>query len=109
MDDSFQLVFMTAANKDEATTIAEALVSERLAACVNIVDSCHSIYRWQGKIVRDDEILMLAKIKATDFPAVEKKVLELHSYDVPEIIAVELAALASGYRAFLDDCLGNDP
>ena len=109
MDDSFRLVFMTAANKDEAATIAEALVGERLAACVNIVYGCRSIYRWQGKIVRDDEVLMLAKIKASDFAVVEKKVLELHSYDVPEIIAVDLTAIASGYRSFLEDCLGGNP
>ena len=109
MGDSFQVVFMTAPNKAEAAIIAEALVGDHLAACVNIVNACHSIYRWQGRIVRDDEVLMLAKIKASDFAALERKVLELHSYDVPEIITVELAAIASGYRAFLEDCLGGDP
>ncbi len=102
----YQIVFMTAASPEEADKIAEALVEEGLAACVNIVASCKSVYRWQGDIVKDDEVLMVAKTKRSLFAAVEKRVLELHSYDVPEIIAVNLTSIATGYRSFLVELLG---
>ena len=97
---------MTAATAEEAARIAEALVSEGLAACVNMVDSCKSVYRWKGEIVKDSEVLLLAKTHRAKFPELERRVTELHSYDVPEIIAVDVASAATGYGKFLEDLLG---
>jgi periplasmic divalent cation tolerance protein len=84
----FVLAFSTAASPDEARTIANALVSEELAACVNIIDSIHSIYRWQGAVESAAESLMLIKTRAGLLPAIESRLRDLHSYDVPELIAV---------------------
>jgi periplasmic divalent cation tolerance protein len=103
---TYQVVIMTASNAEEASRIAEALVAEKLAACVNMIDAITSVYEWQGDIVKDGEVLMLAKARAEDFAAIEKRVGELHSYDVPEVIAVDLEALSAGYAGWLGDVLG---
>lgn len=102
----YQIVLMTASSKEEAERIAEALVNEGLAACVNVVESCRSFYRWKGNLVRDSEVLMLAKTHRSKFREIEKRVSELHSYDVPEIIALDLISVAAGYRGFLEELLG---
>jgi periplasmic divalent cation tolerance protein len=96
---------MTAADAAEGERIAETLVNEGLAACVNIVDGCRSVYRWKGKLVKDGEVLLIAKVSRAAFPDIERRVTDLHSYDVPEIIAVDLANVAPGYLAFLNDAL----
>jgi periplasmic divalent cation tolerance protein len=102
----FKVVLMTAPNAEEASRIAEALVVDRLAACVNLIDGCSSVYRWQGKVVKDREVLMIAKTSAASFAALEKRVGDLHTYDVPEIVAFDLTALSPGYAAWLEDVLG---
>ncbi|MEJ2722695.1 MAG: divalent-cation tolerance protein CutA [bacterium] len=102
----YQLVFMTASGMDEAERIADVLVNGSLAACVNIVGGCRSIYRWKGELVRDEEVLMIAKTRQRDFDAIVDAVTGLHSYDVPEIIAADLANLSDGYAGFLKDSLG---
>lgn len=106
MTANYQIVFITAPTVDEAQTIARALVEESLAACVNIIEGCRSIYRWEGDIHTDQEVLLLVKTERRRFPEVEKRVSDLHSYDVPEIVALDLAALSAGYRRFLEDVLG---
>jgi periplasmic divalent cation tolerance protein len=103
---SYQIVFMTASSAEEGEKIAETLVTEGLAACINIVPACRSVYRWQGKLVKDDEVLIIAKTRRADFTALEERVAELHSYDVPEVIAVDLTSIAKGYGAFLSELLG---
>jgi periplasmic divalent cation tolerance protein len=102
----YQIVLMTAADKTEAERIAKALVSEGLAACVNVVESCKSVYRWKGELVKDSEALMIAKTHGSKFTEIERRVSELHSYDVPEIIGIDLGSIANGYREFLEDLLG---
>jgi periplasmic divalent cation tolerance protein len=97
---------MTASSHEEAEKIAEALVADGLAACVNIIDGCKSVYRWKGETCRDAEVLMLAKTHRDRFEDVEKRVSELHSYDVPEIIALDLGTASDGYHRFLEDVLG---
>ncbi len=106
MKRSYQIVFITAPSMQEAETIAETLVNESLAACVNIIEGCRSIYRWQGELQRDDEVLLLAKTERGRFTALEKRVTSMHSYDVPEIIAIDVPSLSDGYRRFLEDALG---
>jgi periplasmic divalent cation tolerance protein len=97
------VVFITASKEDEAVTIARALVEDRLAGCVNIVRNIRSIYRWQGNIEDDGEVLMIAKTKKKLFKALEKKVKELHSYAVPEIIAFPILAGSNEYLQWLRD------
>jgi len=106
-DNPYQVVIMTASSSAEAEKIAEALVSEGLAACVNMIETCRSVYRWKGKVVKDSEILMLAKTHTAKFDEIERRVSDLHSYDVPEIIAVDLTNVSAGYRGFLEDLLGS--
>jgi len=97
------VVFITTPNEDEAAKIARALVEARLAGCVNIVRNIRSIYRWQGNIEDDTEVLMIAKTKKKLFNALEKKVKELHSYSVPEIIAMPIAEGSNEYIQWLRD------
>jgi len=97
------VVFITASKETEAVTIAKALVEARLAGCVNIIRNIRSIYRWQGNIEDDKEVLMIAKTTKKLFKALEKKVKELHSYDVPEIIAMPITEGSKDYLQWLQD------
>lgn len=95
------IVFITAPNEDEAAGIARSLVEARLAACVNIVKNVRSIYTWQGNIEDASEILMIAKTQNNLFDALSAKVRELHSYDVPEIIAIPITGGSEDYLQWL--------
>jgi periplasmic divalent cation tolerance protein len=86
------LVMTIAPDRDVADTIAMALVDERLAACVNILAPCRSIYRWQGKVEHADEIPMLIKTTRDRFEILRQRLKALHPYDVPEIIACKPVA-----------------
>jgi periplasmic divalent cation tolerance protein len=88
--------FSTAGSPEEARRIATALVTERLAACINIVDDIHSIYRWQGAIESAAESLMLIKTRANLVPAIEMRLRELHSYDAPELVAIPTNLISIG-------------
>lgn len=91
--------FSTCPDRDSAGRIAEALVRERLAACVNIVPGLQSVYRWQGAIERSDETLLLAKTTREGVAALSARLAELHPYELPEVVAVEVAG---GLSAYLD-------
>jgi periplasmic divalent cation tolerance protein len=99
------VVFITAPGEDEAAKIARALVEARLAGCVNILKSIRSIYTWEGKIEDEQEVLMIAKTHQALFASLEKKVKELHSYTVPEIIAVPIIRGSADYLAWLKDVI----
>ncbi len=94
-------VFITAKDEDEAATIAKALIEEHLAACVNIMHPIRSIYRWEGKIADDTEALMIAKTRRGLFEKIQARVSSLHSYNVPEIIAVQIAEGSAEYLNWL--------
>jgi len=94
-----EVVLITAPNQEVARSIARALVEERLAACVNLVPGLTSIYRWQGEVVEDQEVLLLVKTTTFAFPRLKERVLALHPYTVPEIIALPIA---EGHGAYLD-------
>jgi len=96
---NLRIVFVMAGNEDEAAKIARALVEERLAACVNILGPVRSVYRWRGAIEDEREYLLVIKSQARLYSRVERKVRELHSYEVPEIIAV---AIAQGSKPYLE-------
>jgi periplasmic divalent cation tolerance protein len=94
-------VYITAPSEDAAAVIARVLVEQKLAACVNIVRNIRSIYSWQGKIEDDTEVLMIAKTQQKHFDALSKKVMELHSYDVPEVIAVPILKGSADYLQWI--------
>jgi len=97
------VVFITTSNEDEAVKIAHALVEARLAACVNIIKEIRSIYLWQGKIEDDKEVLMIVKSRRKHFVAISKKVKEMHSYEVPEVIALPIVDGAENYLKWLQE------
>ena len=101
MDDDAIVVFMTAANGEEATRLAEMLVGAHLAACVQIMPEMESVYRWQGTIERQAEVLLLAKTTRAKFDDLEREVRLLHSYDTPEIVAVPIVAGSAPYLDWL--------
>jgi periplasmic divalent cation tolerance protein len=87
---TYNLVYMTAANLEEARTIARALVESRLAACVNIIDNMNSVYRWEGEIHEDREVVIIAKTLNERVPELIRKVKSLHSYDCPCIAVIPI-------------------
>jgi len=99
MTTEYITVFITAPNEEEASKISRTIVEERLAACVNIIRSVRSIYRWQGSVEDESEVLMVVKTKRTLFDRLQKRVKELHSYEVPEIIGLPVV---EGSKDYLD-------
>ena len=99
------VVFMTAASGEEATRLADLLVGAHLAACVQILPEMESVYRWEGKIERQSEILLIAKTTTAKFAELEREVRALHSYETPEIVAIPMIAGSSPYLAWLFDSL----
>jgi periplasmic divalent cation tolerance protein len=95
------VVFMTAASGEEATRLADMLVGAHLAACVQILPEMESVYRWQGKIERQSEVLLIAKTTRAKFTDLEREVRALHSYDTPEIVAVPLVMGSGPYLRWL--------
>lgn len=93
------VVFITVPSPEEGEKIAKALVEKRLAACVNIIHGLRSIYRWEGKICDDKELLLIAKTTKGLFKELEHEVKSLHSYNIPEIIALPIV---NGSRDYLD-------
>ncbi len=99
----FQLAISTAASPAQAERIAAALVEERLAACVNIVPGATSIYRWEGKIHRDREVLLLLKTTDDALDALRERLLELHPYETPEFLAFQVASGAPDYLRWVTE------
>ncbi|HEY0077067.1 MAG TPA: divalent-cation tolerance protein CutA [Pyrinomonadaceae bacterium] len=97
------MVVMTAGSREEAVRLAEMLVGARLAACVQILPEIESVYRWQGEVQREAEILLFAKTSAACFPDLEREVRALHSYETPEIIALPLSQASAPYLAWLGE------
>lgn len=99
------VVFITVANGEEAVELAEMLVEVRLAACVQILPEMESIYRWQGKVERKREILLMAKSTQSKFQELERQVRAAHSYDTPEILAVPVIAGSGPYLEWLSSAV----
>jgi periplasmic divalent cation tolerance protein len=96
------IVLITAGSEEEAHKIAELLVKERKAACVNIVPTVDSLFWWEGEIESARESLLLVKTKASLFPEIAKLVKGTHSYEVPEIIALPIIGGSEDYLKWLD-------
>ncbi|WP_233839891.1 divalent-cation tolerance protein CutA [Dyella sp. 2HG41-7] len=97
--DHVLLCYCTCPNVASATHLAEALVNESLAACVNRIPGIQSTYRWKGEVTTDTEELLLIKTTASRFEALKERVLALHPYELPELIAVPVER---GHAAYLE-------
>jgi periplasmic divalent cation tolerance protein len=102
---SYLIVIMTASNREEAVNIVRTLLEERLIACGNIVESVSSFFWWKGKIEEEKEALAIMKSSEKLFKKLSKRVTELHSYDVPEILALPIVDGSSSYLDWLKNCL----
>lgn len=100
------VVLITAPKEEEAVRIAGELVNDRLAGCVNIVKNIRSLYRWQGKTEDSAEVLMIAKTRLELFEPLLQRVKELHSYAVPEIVALPVIQGSSDYLSWLSEETG---
>ena len=99
----FIVVYVTAGSSTEGERLARALVEERLAACVNRIAPVHSFYRWEGKLEQSEEQLLIIKTQRRLFAALEKRVRELHSYAVPEIVALPIIDGSQDYLRWLSE------
>ena len=95
------VILVTCGSEDEALKIANALVEEHVAACVNVIAPIRSIYRWEGKIWDEKEWLLIIKTQSHRFGELEKKVKSLHSYSVPEIVSLPIVEGSSSYLNWL--------
>jgi periplasmic divalent cation tolerance protein len=97
MKSEYIIVLITAPNEEDAAKIGRTLVEEKLAACANIIQSIRSIYRWQGRIEDEQETLVIAKTRNELFDRLKERVIALHPYSVPEIIALPIVAGSESY------------
>ncbi len=102
------LCFCTCPDAPTAASIASALVEERLVACASVLPGMSSVYRWQGQVECVDEVLLLAKTTADRYPALEARLLELHPYELPEVLAVEAGAGLPDYLRWVADATRPD-
>jgi len=105
MEAQYIVVFITVASRREADTIAGVLVGEKLAACVNIVPAVSSVFWWQGKLDKADELLLVAKSAVTSLEKIVERVKAFHSYTVPEIIAMPVYGGNSDYLKWIDESI----
>ena len=101
IDRSSLILYVTVPNDEVAEKLATTLVNERLVACVQVLPGIKSYYRWEGKVHVDGEILLLIKTRAEIFPVVEERIVELHPYDVPQIVAAPLTKVHEPYLTWL--------
>lgn len=101
--DDLRLLYCTCPDSETAQRIAQALVGQRLAACVNIVPGLRSIYRWQDSVHDDGELLLLIKTRAACIEALTESIRALHPYELPEVIAVPVVAGLAPYLDWVRD------
>jgi periplasmic divalent cation tolerance protein len=101
------VVLSTVGTEDEASRIARALVERRLAACVNVVPGVRSTYRWQGAVRTDAEWLLVVKTRRDRFDEVRAAIRELHAYEVPEIVMLDIAEGDAAYLEWIDASLSS--
>ncbi len=100
----YQLVITTTSSKEEAKNIASSVVSQKLAACVQI-QKIESIYEWNGAICDEEEYMLYIKSKKEYFASIQRAIEAIHSYEVPEIIALDLADASEGYARWMEKVL----
>jgi len=99
------LAFSTFGSEEEAARVVRTLVEERLIACGNLIPGVRSLYRWQGKLADEREVVAIMKTRKQDWAVLLSRLHELHSYDTPELVAVRIAAGAPKYLAWLEAAL----
>ena len=104
-----QLVFCTCPDRATALKIAEQLVDDGLAACVNLVPGVTSVYQWQGRREQGEEVLLLIKSLASRYAELERRILGLHPYELPEILAVTIEQGLPAYLAWITRCVQHKP
>ena len=97
------VVFITCASVKEADKISGILLNKKLAACVNVLPGIRSKFRWKDKIEKAKEVLVMAKTRKSKFAAIDKEVRRVHSYDVPEIIALPITSGSKNYTNWIED------
>ena len=97
------VIFITAGSKEEAKQLSRGMIEKKLAFCVNTVPGIQSTYHWEGKLIVDDEILLIAKTRKQKYGALENWVKQNHSYDVPEIISLPIQKGLPEYLKAIDD------
>ncbi len=102
------LVLSTFANEEDAARVTRALVDERLIACANLIPGVRSIYRWKGAVEDQREVVAMMKSRKQDWSALLSRLHELHPYEVPECVALRLAAGAPKYMAWLEETLASE-
>ncbi len=102
------LIYCTCPDQDSAQSVADTLVDKGLAACVNILPAVHSVYRWQGKRENAQEYLLTIKTRHNAYGALEQAIVNLHPYELPEIIAVPITHGLAGYLAWIDENVTNE-
>jgi periplasmic divalent cation tolerance protein len=103
-----RIVLTTTANPEEAVRLGRALVEERLAACATLLPAAQSIYRWQGRIESSTETLLLLKTGPDQIPALQARLLELHSYQTPEFLVLGVESASHPYLEWLHASLRRD-
>lgn len=101
----YTVIFITTSNKKEARRIARELIRQRLAACINIVDRINSLFWWEGKAEQAKEVLLVVKSKKSELTKIIKLVKSMHSYEVPEIIALPIIGGFKPYLRWIDESL----
>ena len=104
----YALIYITCTDAAEAERIGAQLVTERLAACVNIIPAVKSIYWWEGAVTRGDEAVVMAKTLAAKIPVLNDRVRSLHSYTVPAIVAVPLLHVDRDFAGWMERELDQD-
>lgn len=104
----FLVVLITAPTLADARHIARILVDERLAACVNVLPECRSVYRWDDGVVEEAEAMMIAKTARDLFPQLAQRVTAIHPYAVPEVVGLPVMKVTDPYRRFLSDGVGEE-
>jgi periplasmic divalent cation tolerance protein len=102
------VVFCSCPNADSANAIARDLVEQRLAACVSLLPQVRSVYRWQGEVEEAEEVLLMIKTSAQRFDAMRERITALHSFDVPEIIALDIRDGLPAYLAWIHSETSSD-
>ncbi len=100
------IVFVTCESKEQAENIAQTLVSEKLAACVNVLPGIRSCYVWEKKLTWSDEVLLLIKTTQGRFDPLKDRIKAMHSYSVPEIVGVPIAEAFDKYIAWIEESVG---
>jgi len=99
------LVLTTVGTEHEANLVAEEILERRLGACVNIISGVRSVYRWQGRVCKDSEYLLVIKTEEGEYDAIAQTVLELHSYELPELLALPVHHGDSAFLDWISECV----